>query len=84
MVCRGAGCLVFLFSVGFFFFFVYFISGKIEHVSWINVYEAIRAATGYVTPGYLIHEAVRFNPENRRYIVVLSPDYLWKIFVIIG
>eukprot|EP00026_Physarum_polycephalum_P009378 Phypoly_transcript_09499.p1 GENE.Phypoly_transcript_09499~~Phypoly_transcript_09499.p1 ORF type:complete len:360 (+),score=24.14 Phypoly_transcript_09499:141-1220(+) len=43
------------------------INGGIEHVSWVHVYEGLREATGYQSPGYLIHEAVRFNPENRRW-----------------
>jgi len=41
--------------------------GGIEHVSWINVYESLREATGTLNPGYLIHEAVRFNPATRRW-----------------
>jgi len=41
--------------------------GRIEHISWVHVYQALREATGYLSPGYLIHEAVRFNPVNRRW-----------------
>lgn len=41
--------------------------GRIEHISWVHVFEALREATGYASPGYLIHEAVRFNPVNRRW-----------------
>lgn len=41
--------------------------GRIEHISWVHVYELLRTATGYESPGYLIHEAVRFNPVNRRW-----------------
>jgi len=43
------------------------INGHVEHISWVHVYEALREATGTVSPGYLIHEAVRFNPANRRW-----------------
>lgn len=43
------------------------INGYVEHLKWVNVYEALRAATGTLNPGYLIHEAVRFNPVNRRW-----------------
>jgi len=42
-------------------------NGHIEHLSWVNVYEALREATGTLSPGYLIHEAVRFNPVKRRW-----------------
>jgi len=41
--------------------------GRIEHISWVHVYQGLREATGYLSPGYLIHEAVRFNPVNRRW-----------------
>jgi soluble calcium-activated nucleotidase 1 len=43
------------------------VNGKVEHISWVHVYESLREATGHKSPGYLIHEAVRFNPENRRW-----------------
>lgn len=43
------------------------IHGTIEHLNWVPVFEGLRAATGYLNPGYLIHEAVRFNPTNRRW-----------------
>jgi len=42
-------------------------NGHIEHVNWINVYETLREAAETPSPGYLIHEAVRFNPVNRRW-----------------
>lgn len=41
--------------------------GRIEHHSWVHVYEALREAAGTPNPGYLIHEAVRFNPVSRRW-----------------
>jgi soluble calcium-activated nucleotidase 1 len=41
--------------------------GHVEHVSWVHVYEALRKATLTTSPGYLIHEAVRFNPSDRRW-----------------
>jgi soluble calcium-activated nucleotidase 1 len=43
-------------------------SGEVGHMSWVHVYEALRAATGTLHPGYLIHEAVRFHPAQRRWI----------------
>lgn len=42
-------------------------NGLVEHVNWVTVYESLREATGTLSPGYLIHEAVRFNPVNRRW-----------------
>lgn len=41
--------------------------GRVEHQSWVHVYEALRTATGTSSPGYLIHEAVRFNAVSRRW-----------------
>jgi len=41
--------------------------GRVEHRSWVQVYEALREATGTSSPGYLIHEAVRFHPILRRW-----------------
>jgi len=43
------------------------LEGRIAHISWVNVYEALREATGTTHPGYLIHEAVRFHPVLRRW-----------------
>ena len=47
-------------------------SGHIEHVNWVSVYESLREATGTLSPGYLIHEAVRFNPVQRRLLSLSS------------
>jgi len=41
--------------------------GRVQHHSWVHVYEALREATGTSNPGYLIHEAVRFHPVSRRW-----------------
>jgi len=41
--------------------------GRVQHHSWVHVYEALRTATGTTNPGYLIHEAVRFHPVSRRW-----------------
>jgi len=41
--------------------------GRVQHHSWVRVYEALREATGMTNPGYLIHEAVRFHPVSRRW-----------------
>jgi len=43
------------------------VDGYIEHVSWVDVYESLREVTGHNAPGYMVHEAVRFNPKNRRW-----------------
>jgi len=43
------------------------LEGRIAHISWVHVYEALRVATGTSFPGYLIHEAVRFHPVQRRW-----------------
>lgn len=42
--------------------------GVVGHTSWVHVYEALRAATGTLYPGYLIHESVRFHPVLKRWI----------------
>jgi len=41
--------------------------GHVRHESWVHVYEKLREATGMSSPGYLIHEAVRFHPVLRRW-----------------
>eukprot|EP01111_Echinosteliopsis_oligospora_P009692 TRINITY_DN2883_c0_g1_i1.p1 TRINITY_DN2883_c0_g1~~TRINITY_DN2883_c0_g1_i1.p1 ORF type:complete len:356 (-),score=68.27 TRINITY_DN2883_c0_g1_i1:39-1106(-) len=41
--------------------------GRVAHVNWAKVFTDLRKATGTEHPGYLIHEAVRFNPVNRRW-----------------
>jgi len=41
--------------------------GRIRHHNWAHVYEALREATGTSSPGYLIHEAVRFHPVLKRW-----------------
>jgi soluble calcium-activated nucleotidase 1 len=41
--------------------------GRVFHQNWVPVYEALRKATGTTSPGYLIHEAVRFHPVSRRW-----------------
>eukprot|EP01112_Ceratiomyxa_fruticulosa_P000247 TRINITY_DN1023_c0_g1_i1.p1 TRINITY_DN1023_c0_g1~~TRINITY_DN1023_c0_g1_i1.p1 ORF type:complete len:365 (+),score=56.12 TRINITY_DN1023_c0_g1_i1:208-1302(+) len=41
--------------------------GRILHHDWKDVYEKIRRATGYSYPGYILHEAVRWNSLERRW-----------------
>eukprot|EP01102_Stenamoeba_stenopodia_P008311 TRINITY_DN2380_c0_g2_i1.p1 TRINITY_DN2380_c0_g2~~TRINITY_DN2380_c0_g2_i1.p1 ORF type:complete len:256 (+),score=52.99 TRINITY_DN2380_c0_g2_i1:61-768(+) len=41
--------------------------GKVSHVDWTDVYERLRIATGTTYPGYMLHEAVNFNPMDRRW-----------------
>lgn len=41
--------------------------GRVQHHNWVSVYESLREATGTLSPGYLIHEAVRFHPVYRRW-----------------
>lgn len=41
-------------------------SDKIEHVPWAHVYQRIAEAT-HCEKGYIVHEAVAFNPTTRRW-----------------
>jgi len=41
--------------------------GRIEAQNWADIYSSLRKATGTMAPGYLLHEAVGFNPLNRRW-----------------
>lgn len=44
--------------------------GSVESINWRPVYEALRAATGTLLPGYLWHEAVVWDPRLRLWIVL--------------
>ncbi len=39
---------------------------KIEHLSWKHVYQRIAEAT-HCEKGFIVHEAVSFNPTTRRW-----------------
>jgi soluble calcium-activated nucleotidase 1 len=41
--------------------------GQIEHLHWGYVYEKLRKFTGTLKHGFVIHEAVNFNPMDRRW-----------------
>eukprot|EP00727_Mastigamoeba_balamuthi_P001051 m51a1_g10943 nucleoside diphosphate phosphatase, putative (400) ;mRNA; r:187979-189560 len=41
--------------------------GRIKHIDWIPVFEGMRSKTGTGFPGYLIHEAVCWNPKSRKW-----------------
>jgi len=43
------------------------VEGRIERVDWGQHYTALRKATNTLFPGYLLHEAVRWNPALRRW-----------------
>lgn len=41
--------------------------GRVTHLNWHGVYEAMRKATNTSLPGYLVHEAACFNPMDRKW-----------------
>jgi len=41
--------------------------GRVSHVDWHEEYNKLRRATGTENPGYLLHEAVAWNPVLRRW-----------------
>jgi soluble calcium-activated nucleotidase 1 len=43
-------------------------AGHIEHVDWTKQYNALRAATGSVFPGYMIIEAIEWDWINKRWV----------------
>lgn len=43
-------------------------NGSVEHVDWGGNFEALRKAVGAQHPGYLWHEAVRWNPVSKRWL----------------
>jgi len=44
--------------------------GHITSVEWVSYYDKMREATGSVYPGYLIHEAVAWHPQRRKWFVL--------------
>ena len=44
--------------------------GKAVHIDWTAHYDAVRAELGLLSPGYLIHEAVVWSPENKKWFVL--------------
>jgi len=38
----------------------------LRHEDWSRKYEKLRQATGTTNPGYLVHEAIAYNPSNDR------------------
>eukprot|EP00933_Yihiella_yeosuensis_P071321 TRINITY_DN79519_c0_g1_i1.p1 TRINITY_DN79519_c0_g1~~TRINITY_DN79519_c0_g1_i1.p1 ORF type:complete len:409 (-),score=59.17 TRINITY_DN79519_c0_g1_i1:24-1250(-) len=45
-------------------------SGGIRNLNWHPVYQAIRSATNTTLPGYLWHEAVEWEPNQRLWIML--------------
>jgi len=41
--------------------------GRIEHYNWRNNYQKLREVSGTTNPGYLLHEAVNWNPVKRKW-----------------
>jgi len=41
--------------------------GVVEHHNWEDIYNKLRVISGTTPPGYLLHEAVGWNPVNRRW-----------------
>ncbi|XP_071749988.1 soluble calcium-activated nucleotidase 1 [Lepeophtheirus salmonis] len=41
--------------------------GAVEHISWVNQFEAIRKATGIKDLGYITHEAVNWSPIHNKW-----------------
>jgi len=44
--------------------------GHIEHVQWRKNYEALRKKSGTEFPGYLLHEAIMWNPQKREWVIM--------------
>jgi len=42
--------------------------GHIKHVSWIDNYKTLRKFSGASFPGYLLHEAVNWNPKTHQWV----------------
>ncbi|XP_040573817.1 soluble calcium-activated nucleotidase 1-like [Lepeophtheirus salmonis] len=41
--------------------------GEVEHISWVDQFEAIRKVIGITDPGYITHEAVNWSPINNKW-----------------
>nr|XP_040573816.1 soluble calcium-activated nucleotidase 1-like [Lepeophtheirus salmonis] len=39
----------------------------VQHISWVNQFEAIRKATGIKDRGYITHEAVNWSPIHKKW-----------------
>lgn len=42
--------------------------GRIKSRNWTMPFEMIREATGHSYPAYLVHEAVNWDAQNRRWV----------------
>nr|ACO11448.1 Soluble calcium-activated nucleotidase 1 [Caligus rogercresseyi] len=42
-------------------------SGAVEHLDWFDVYIGVRRAAGIEAPGYMIHEAIEWNPLAQKW-----------------
>lgn len=45
-------------------------NGAITHEDWTKKYDVLREATSATWPGYMIHEAIRFDEINRKWVVL--------------
>lgn len=46
------------------------VNGNVVHEDWTDKYEVLRKATGASWPGYMIHEAIRFDEVGRKWVVL--------------
>ena len=44
-------------------------NGNVGHEDWTDKFEVLRKATGASWPGYMIHEAIRFDDVGRKWVV---------------
>jgi len=45
-------------------------NGKITHEDWTDKYNLLREATGASYPGYMVHEAIHWDPHTRQWYVL--------------
>ena len=43
-------------------------TGEVQHLDWYDYYIKIRSTAGITFPGYMIHEAVMWNEEQKKWI----------------
>jgi len=43
------------------------LNGRVQHENWKAVYDKLRVATNTILPGYLLHEAVNWNPIEKKW-----------------
>lgn len=45
-------------------------NGKVKHLNWEKNYELLRKETGSSFPGYMVHEAIHWDPHTRQWFVL--------------